>query len=177
MYAKINTLLAAKGGCKCTSLFIHQAVSDGYRLAALPMSMLAATTNVENHKNEARFTFSQIHQYLQYGTYPRHFQMSDKQALRKRSKFFKSADGNLYYVGGCKLAVAICLLPQHLLLVLYFILNAARPKIGALVRERLVVEDPDQRKQIVASIQDTSHMGPNRTTDMVSNLHATVIFH
>ena len=104
----------------CTSLFIHQAVSDGYRLAALPMSTLAATTNVENHKNEARFTFSQIHQYLQYAS---HFQMSDKQALRKRSKFFKSADGNLYYVGGCKLA--ICLLPQHIFSVLYFILHAA----------------------------------------------------
>ena len=124
--------------------------------------------DVENHKNEARFTFSQIHQYLQYGTYPSDFQKSDKQALRKRSKFFKSADGNLYYVGGCKLAVAICLLPQHLLSVLYFILHAARPKIGALVRERLVVEDPDRRKRIVASIHDTSHMGLNRTTDMVS---------
>ena len=58
--------------------------------------------DVENHKNEARFTFSQIHQYLQYGTYPDNFQKSDKQALRKKSKFFKSADGNLYYVGGGK---------------------------------------------------------------------------
>ena len=55
--------------------------------------------DVENHKNEARFTFSQIHQYLQYGTYPSDFQKSDKQALRKRSKFFKNADGKLYYVG------------------------------------------------------------------------------
>ena len=67
---------------------------------------------VENHKNEARFTFSQIHQYLQYGTYPSDFQKSDKHALWKRLKFFKSADGNLYYVGGDKLAVAISLLPH-----------------------------------------------------------------
>ena len=43
-----------------------------------------------------------------------------------------------------------------------------RSKIGALVQERLVVEDPDRRKRIVSSIHDTAHMGLNRTTDMVS---------
>ena len=81
--------------------------------------------DVENHKNEARFTFSQIHQYLQYGTYPSDFHKSDKQALRKRSKFFKSADGNLYYVGGGKRGiVALCLLPHCVFSVLsYFILQ------------------------------------------------------
>ena len=53
-----------------------------------------------NYRNEtARFAFSQIHQYLQFGTYPSDSQKSDKQALRKRSKFFKSSDGNLYYIG------------------------------------------------------------------------------
>lgn len=41
-------------------------------------------------------------------------------------------------------------------------------KIGALVREGLVVEDPDRRKRNVASIHDTSHMGLNKTADMVS---------
>ena len=46
--------------------------------------------------------------------------------------------------------------------------SAARPKIGALVQERLVVEDLDRRKRVVSSIHDTSHMGLNRTTDMVS---------
>ena len=45
---------------------------------------------------------------VQYGTYPSDFEKSDKQALRKRSKFFKSADGNLYYVGGGKQDIAIC---------------------------------------------------------------------
>ena len=39
--------------------------------------------DVGNHKNEARFTFSQTHQYLQYGTHPSDLQKSDKQALRK----------------------------------------------------------------------------------------------
>ena len=43
-----------------------------------------------------------------------------------------------------------------------------RPKIGALVQERLVIEDPDRQKRIISSIHDTSHMGLNRTTDMVS---------
>ena len=37
-----------------------------------------------------------------------------------------------------------------------------------MTQERLVVEDPDQRKRIVSSIDDTAHMGLNRTTDMVS---------
>ena len=80
--------------------------------------------DVGNHKNEARLTFTQIHQYLQYGTYPSDFQKSDKQALWKRSKFFKSADGNLYYVGRGKLGIATCLLPHYLFSVLsYFILQ------------------------------------------------------
>ena len=59
----------------------------------------------------------------------------------------------IYTVGGGRLAVAICLLPQYLFSVLYFILHAARPKIGASVQERLVVEDPDPldtKKQIPA---------------------------
>ena len=41
--------------------------------------------DAENHKNEtARFTFSQIHQYLQYGAYPSDFHGSDKQGLTSR---------------------------------------------------------------------------------------------
>ena len=47
-------------------------------------------------------------------------------------------------------------------------MDAARPKIGALVQERLVVEDFDRQKIIISSIHDTSHM--NRTTDMVLNI-------
>ena len=49
----------------------------------------------------------------------------------------------IYTVGGGRLAVAICLLPQYLFSVLYFILHAARPKIGASVQEQLVVKDHD----------------------------------
>ena len=89
-----------------------------------------------NHKNEAIFTFSPIHQNLQYSTYPSDFQQSDKLALWKRSKFFKSTDGNLYYVGRDKLGIALCLLPHYLFSGLsYFILQQAGPKIGVLVQE------------------------------------------
>ena len=47
-------------------------------------------------------------------TYPSDFHKSDKLALRKRSKFFKSVDGSLYYVGGGKQGIALCLLPHYL---------------------------------------------------------------
>ena len=64
----------------------------------------------------------------------------------KRSKFLKSADGNIYYVGG---GIAICLLPHYRFSVLSCIFYpAARPKVSALVQDR--------RKTIVASIYDTT---------------------
>ena len=115
--------------------------------------------DVGNHKNEARFIFNQIHQYLQYGTYPSDLQKSDKQALRKRSKFFKSADGNLYYVGGGKLA--LCLLPHYFFSVLSYFILQRDLSLAFLVQERLVVEDPDRRNRILSSIHDASHMGLN----------------
>ena len=76
--------------------------------------------DVENHKNEARFTFSQIHQYLQYGTYPSDFHKSDKPTLQKRSKFFKNAGRDLYFVGGGKRGIALCILPHYLFRVLSY---------------------------------------------------------
>ena len=111
----------------CTSPLIHQSVSDGSQTGSTA-DVGACSDNdiadVENQKNEARFSFSQIHQYLQYGSYPSDFHKSDKLALRKRSKFFKSADGSLHYVGGGKQGIALCLLPHYLSSVLsYFILQ------------------------------------------------------
>ncbi len=35
--------------------------------------------------------------------------------------------------------------------------------------QRLVVEEKDKRKRIVASIHDESHVGVNRTLDMISS--------
>lgn len=47
------------------------------------------------------------------------------------------------------------------------ILHAA--KVPAPVAPRLVVEDSEQRKRIVASTHDGSHFGLNRTNDMVAS--------
>ncbi len=39
--------------------------------------------------------------YYNVGTYPEGFQKEDKQALRKRAKFFRVKESNnLYYIGG-----------------------------------------------------------------------------
>jgi len=37
--------------------------------------------------------------------------------------------------------------------------------------ERLNVEDIGQRKQIISSIHDTSHLGVNRTNDMMACIY------
>ena len=45
------------------------------------------------------FTFKEIHKYLVQGMYPSSFSKSDKQALRKRAKFFTVKGAELYYTG------------------------------------------------------------------------------
>ena len=60
--------------------------------------------DVENYKNEARFTFSQISKYLQYGIYPSDFQKSDKQALRKRSNHYDCDLFAIVYKWTCDLS-------------------------------------------------------------------------
>ena len=45
------------------------------------------------------FTFKEIHKYLLQGVYPSSFSKSDKQALRKRAKFFAVKGVELYYTG------------------------------------------------------------------------------
>ena len=67
----------------CTSPLIHQLVSDGYFADWQHCRDVdtCSDNDVENHKNKARF--SQIHQHLQYATYPSDFQKSDKQLCEK----------------------------------------------------------------------------------------------
>ena len=128
----------------CTSPLIHQSVSDGSQTGSTA-DVGACSDNdiadVENQKNEARFSFSQIHQYLQYGTYPSDFHKSDKLTLRKRSKFFKSADGSLHYVGGGKQGIGFMPLASLSFFSIVLFYSAARPKIGALVEERLACDN------------------------------------
>ena len=51
-------------------------------------------------RQDGRFSFGEIHEYVVRGVYPEGFTKENKQALRKRSKFFASRQENLYYVGG-----------------------------------------------------------------------------
>ena len=48
-------------------------------------------------KTGGLINFKEIHKYLLQGVYPSSFSKSDKQALRKRAKFFGVAE--LYYTG------------------------------------------------------------------------------
>ena len=48
---------------------------------------------------DAQFTFKEIHKYLVQGVYPSSFSKSDKQALRKRAKFFAVKGAELYHSG------------------------------------------------------------------------------
>ena len=51
----------------------------------------------DEEKKDGRFSFEEIHQYLLQGVYPSTFSKSDKQALRKRAKFFAVKGADLYY--------------------------------------------------------------------------------
>ena len=50
-----------------------------------------------------RFSYQEIFNYLREGSYTEGFEKSDKQALRKRAKFFTVKDAHLNYVGGKQL--------------------------------------------------------------------------
>ena len=65
-------------------------------------AVIDSSSEKTDKSGAGRFTFSQIHKYLDNGTYPNSFDKSNKQALRKRSKYFKIVDGTLYYIGGGK---------------------------------------------------------------------------
>ena len=47
-----------------------------------------------------RFTSGQLYDYISEARYPEDWNKSDKQALRKRAKFFQVKGSNLYYIGG-----------------------------------------------------------------------------
>lgn len=58
-----------------------------------------ARKNDAAKEQEGRFTYSEINDYLLSQKYPVGFTKADKLALRKRAKFFKINDGQLYYTG------------------------------------------------------------------------------
>ena len=74
----------------------------------IPKSEIATTTTTaeettspkEEEQQNGRFSFAEIYAYVRDGRYPSNFTKVDKQALRKRAKFFIVKDTQLYYVGG-----------------------------------------------------------------------------
>ena len=67
------------------------------------MATLHLTEEFEEIKQDGRFSFTEIYHYIKEGKYPNSFSKPDKQALRKRAKFFIIKDTQLYYIGGGKL--------------------------------------------------------------------------
>ena len=53
-------------------------------------------------KSEGRFSYTEVYDYVSKKVYPVHLtKEEEKQALRKRSKFFMAKDnGRLFYIGG-----------------------------------------------------------------------------
>ena len=47
-----------------------------------------------------RFTYDQLFNYIREGAYPKGWTKEDKQAMRKRARYFEVKGSNLYYVGG-----------------------------------------------------------------------------
>ena len=119
---------------------------------------------------QGRFTFNDIHRYLRDGCYPDGYTKPDKLALRKRAKFFCTRGADLIYVGGSSSKF----LSSTYVYVSAFVgtFLSLRPfytiERDAQVSERLAVEDLHQRKRIIANVHDSSHLGVNRTLDMIT---------
>ena len=78
---------------------------------------------VEEDAAKAKYTFSEIYDYVVHKTYPSHADKLYKHGLRKRSKFFTADGERLYYIGGK---------------------GSKKP--------RLVVESTEERRRIIGSI-------------------------
>ena len=118
-------------------------------------------------KSEGRFTFEVIHALISRNEYPSSFSKEDKRSLRRRVKCFDTVDGELYYVGSTRKRPRYYTYSYRYIFVStycymqYYIFKKGDEK-------RLVVEDKEQRKRIIGAIHDPSHMGVNRTLDMIT---------
>ena len=54
----------------------------------------------EKQWNDGKFTFGQIYNYLRNGAYPEGLSKSEKSVMRRRAKFFRVNEEDLYYIGG-----------------------------------------------------------------------------
>ena len=67
------------------------------------MEMADRDTGEESAKptdTEGRFSFSTIYEYLRSHKYPRGASKLEKISLRRRAKYFRVHDEDLYYLGG-----------------------------------------------------------------------------
>ena len=90
---------------------------------------------------KAKYTFSEIYDYVVHKTYPSHAHKLYKHGLRKRSKFFTADGGRLYYIGGK---------------------GSEKP--------RLVVESAEERR-IIGSIHDQAHLGRDKTSEITARYY------
>ena len=95
--------------------------------------------NVEEDAAKAKYTFSEIYDYVVHKTYPSHADKLYKHGLRKRSKFFIADGGRLYYIGGK---------------------GSQKP--------RLVVESAEERRRIIGNIHDQAHLGRDKTLSEIT---------
>ena len=100
---------------------------------------------------EGRFEYSTIFEYLNSGIYPESFDRSDKQALRKRSKFFACRGQTLVYVGGqsSKLYYSVCAGSLY-----DYTYCVCVERSQGTTQEKVVIESKEQRKRILASVHD-----------------------
>ena len=52
---------------------------------------------------DGRFSFSAIFKYLRYQQYPDKASKVEKNSLRRQSKYFRTQNEDLYYIGGGRL--------------------------------------------------------------------------
>ena len=59
--------------------------------------------NLEEQCMDGRFSFGAIFSYLRYQQYPEGSTKLQKNSLRRRSKYFRLENQDLYYMGGGRL--------------------------------------------------------------------------
>ena len=91
--------------------------------------------------SDGKYTFSELYDYLSRREYPPDASKQYKLGIRKRSKYFITDEGRLYYIGGQKKSTTT---------------------------PRLVVETVEERDRIVKSVHDQAHLGRDKTLSAVS---------
>ena len=73
----------------------------GYPVSAyMPRVIARAMEGAE--KREGKFSVSEIYDYLAKRSYPEGLSKSEKSVMRRRAKFFRLHEKDLYYIGGGK---------------------------------------------------------------------------